>query len=717
MRSPVFPRAASGVLFSLLVGMASAEPIDRQSVVERHTIRLTRIDTESPLSVGNGDFAFTVDPTGLQTFESHFHDEGIPLETSSTLPWAWHEFPNTQGLTLADAMMPHDFHGRTVMFAGRQNSPAGAYFRENPHPIPLGQISLWLDGRIVEEAELLRIEQTLNPWTGIIRSAYMLAGEPVVVETVAHATASAAAVRIESPLVQAGRVAVHFRFPYSYKLNSRNKPPFAWDHPDKHRTLIARRGENFAELTRELDASRYAVRVRWEGEGSFAEAGPHDFKLEARGGGVLAMACEFGPVTTSDPAKALRFADVRESSLSGWRDYWMNGGIIDLSGSSDPRARELERRIILSLYLVKVNYAGSFPPSEDGLTNITWYGKHHSEMYYWHAAHFYAWGRPELLEKSLTWYKNVLLPAGIKDAQAQGFEGVRWPKMSGIDGRTGPGTINPYIIWNQPNPIALCELVYRAKPTRETLEKYQDVVFESAKFLASFAHLDPKTDRYVLGPPIKNVSESSGANLTQNPTFELAYWYYGLQVAQQWRQRLGLTPETKWAEVLAKISRLPVSPEGFYLEIETFPDIYKRESGLPTSMLMALGFMPRTDLVDLETMRRTFHEVTRRNGGPESWVSWAYGQAALTATRLNEPATAVNILCNPRPQARFMTNGHVRRPKEPDNCPAYLPVNASLLLAVGAMTGGWDGAPDKPAPGFPQDGTWVVRSEGLNRMP
>lgn len=708
MRLPV-------VSLLLLVGPLVAAPIDRQAVVERHTVHLTRVDVESPLSVGNGDFAFTVDPTGLQTFE-YFHDEGIPLETSSTLPWAWHEFPNTQGLKLEDAMMPHDFHGRTVMFAGRQNSPAGTYFRENPHPIPLGQISLWLDGRVVEAAELSKIDQTLNPWTGIIRSTYTLAGQPVVVETMADAKYAAMAARIESSLVREGRLTVHFRFPYSYQLSSRNKPPLAWDHPDKHRTTITQSGNGFAELTRELDASRYFTRVRWDGAADFAAVAPHHFKLAARDSGTLAFVCEFTPVA-ADARKWLTCDNVRDSSVAGWKDYWTKGGIIDLSGSTDPRAKELERRIILSLYLVKVNYAGSFPPSEDGLTNITWYGKHHSEMYFWHTAHFYAWGHPELLEKSLTWYRNVLLPAGLKDAKAQGFDGVRWPKMSGIDGRTGPGTINPYIIWNQPNPIALCELVYRANPTRETLEKYRDVVSESAKFLASFAYLDPKTDRYVLGPPIKNVSESSGVNATQNPAFELAYWHYGLKVAQEWRQRLGLAPEPKWADVLAKLAKLPVSSEGFYVEIESFPDIFKRKGSVPTSMLMALGYMPKTDAVDLETMRRTFHEVTQRNGGEHSWVSWAYGQGALTAARLNEPATAVNILCNPRPEARFMSNGHVRRPKEPDNCPAYLPVNAALLLAVGTMAGGWDGAPAVNAPGFPQDGTWVVRSEGLNRMP
>jgi hypothetical protein len=64
-----------------------------------------------------------------------------------------------------------------------------------------------------------------------------------------------------------------------------------------------------------------------------------------------------------------------------------------------------------------------------------------------------------------------------------------------------------------------------------------------------------------------------------------------------------------------------------------------------------------------------------------------------------------------------MINGHVRRPKEPEGCVTYLPVNASLLTAVGLMAGGWDGAPEVAAPGFPQDGSWVVRAEGLNPLP
>jgi len=47
----------------------------------------------------------------------------------------------------------------------------------------------------------------------------------------------------------------------------------------------------------------------------------------------------------------------------------------------------------------------------------------------------------------------------------------------------------------------------------------------------------------------------------------------------------------------------------------------------------------------------------------------------------------------------------------------YLPGNAGLLYAVAMMAAGWDGAPDPHAPGFPDDGSWNVRYEGLKTAP
>ncbi len=62
--------------FLLCAVTACAQPIDRHALVTRHDVVLTNFDAANPLSVGNGEFAFTVDATGLQTFPEAFdaHD-------------------------------------------------------------------------------------------------------------------------------------------------------------------------------------------------------------------------------------------------------------------------------------------------------------------------------------------------------------------------------------------------------------------------------------------------------------------------------------------------------------------------------------------------------------------------------------------------------------------------------------------------------------------
>jgi hypothetical protein len=41
--------------------------INRYELVNRHNPVLTKADKSSPLTVGNGNFAFTADITGMQT--------------------------------------------------------------------------------------------------------------------------------------------------------------------------------------------------------------------------------------------------------------------------------------------------------------------------------------------------------------------------------------------------------------------------------------------------------------------------------------------------------------------------------------------------------------------------------------------------------------------------------------------------------------------------
>lgn len=702
------------VLFAPL--LAAAAPIDRQAVVSRHDVRNTRIDPESTLTLGNGDFAFSVDVTGLQGLERIYYDNGLPLETRTT--WAWHEFPNTEGFKLEDTFGPVDFHGRTIQYPIRQKTPAGAYFRENPQPMPMGQFAFTLFGEPLRTEDIAGIDQKLDLWTGLVTSKLLVRGEPLEVVTAAHGTGAVLAVQARSPLIARGDLQVRVRFPYAYRASVAHKPPHIWELPGSHTTRFAlASGENLARFDRASDTTRYAADLRWSTPAALTEAGPHDYRLRATSGDTLAFTCAFSDAQNSAPAGAAAFAQVAESSTAAWRDYWTKGGLIDLGAATDPRAKELERRTILSLYLMRVNYAGVFPPAETGLQHLSWFGKHNSEVYFLHAAQFYQWGHVDLLEKGLSWYRKIL-PQGIEHAKSEGFDGVRWPKMSGLDGRPSPGGINPYIIWNQPNPIYLSELVYRAKPTPETLATYRDVVAESAKFLASFAHHDD-AGVWHLGPPIKNVTESTGAHLVRNPAFEIAFWYYGLSVAQTWRERLGQPRDPLWDDILKNLAPMPRTADGkLYLEIEGIDHIYepKGNEKIPTSMLLALGYLPATPKLDLAVARRTFDTIHAHNG-LSGWVSWQMGQGGMTAARLGEPEVAIDILTNREGPARFMGSGYVRRPRDPDGAVAYLPANSSFLTAVGLMAGGWDGSPAGPAPGFPKNGKWDVRVEGLLPMP
>lgn len=76
-----------------------------------------------------------------------------------------------------------------------------------------------------------------------------------------------------------------------------------------------------------------------------------------------------------DASKRVR--EVMDRSEKGWINFWETGGMIRLNKSSDERAMELERRIILSQYLMAVNSSGSAPPQETGLTCNSWYGNSH----------------------------------------------------------------------------------------------------------------------------------------------------------------------------------------------------------------------------------------------------------------------------------------------------------------------------------------------------
>ncbi|MEY4918370.1 MAG: hypothetical protein RL616_2283, partial [Verrucomicrobiota bacterium] len=86
------------------------------------------------------------------------------------------------------------------------------------------------------------------------------------------------------------------------------------------------------------------------------------------------------------------------------------------------------------------------------------------------------------------------------------------------------------------------------------------------------------------------------------------------------------------------------------------------------------------------------------------------------AARLGEGEMAIQALLMNKPKNTYLVNGH--NPQGGPTLPLYLPGNGGVLYATALMAAGWDGAPvGRHAPGFPDDGNWVVRWEGLKKAP
>ncbi len=695
-----------------IVTRLPAEPIDRHALVTRHNVVLEQFDIHNPLSVGNGQFAFTVDATGLQTFPDAFTDT-TPLGTLSD--WGWHSAPNPNHYDIDHFHFKEytDLHGRKVPYAdepGNVITPEIKWLRANPHRLHLGQIGFVLlkaDGTPAQPNDLTEVHQTLDLWDGEITSHFTFGGQPVDVETVCAADQDAIAVRVVSPLARQGRLGIKIHFPYG----TGEIATADWNHPEAHTTMLLRTGADRATFLRHLDGDVYAVDAQWSAGATLTNTAAHEYVVWPAGtGDALELVCRFVPAAATAPLAD--FATLRAVTAQHWNQFWSTGGAMDLSGSKDPRWFELERRIVLSQYLTAIQSAGKNPPQETGLTYNSWEGKFHLEMHWWHEAHFALWGREALLANSLGFYDRIL-PRAQGTAQKQGYAGARWPKMTSPSGKESPSPVGPFLVWQQPHPIFYAELQYRAHPDAATLKQYATVVDQTAEFMASYATWDQTNNRYVLGPILQCAQERFPKNHTLNPTFELAYWRWGLETAQQWRLRQGLARNAQWDAVLKDLAQAPVG-EGKYLFNETTPDSYtnpKWNMDHP-AVVGALSFVPGPG-IDLPTMKQTFDWVWANWNWPDTW-GWDYPMLAMTAARLGETGHAVDALLLDTPKNHYALNGHVY---QREGLTIYLPANGGLLYAAALMAAGWDGAPKRPAPGFPDDGSWTVRWENLRVAP
>lgn len=691
------------------------DKINRKELVRRHDIVIDEPNNKTPLSVGNGKFGYTVDVTGMQTFPKYYRS-GQALCTLAE--WAWHSYPMPESLKgieykyrmykAGDREVPYPVgyyakyeDGKLIM--GLPEHPDDwdfetqtelyNYIRQNSHRCHLGMNGFSFAEK-TEVEDIKDINQVQNLYNGMITSKFTVRGESAEVNTCADFERDAYAVKAKSSMLKDGKMGIYFDFPYSSPFNAACVEERV---SEGNLTEVVKEDDGFVVLKRMLDADVYYVGISYT-DGA-VKAGENRLDISANSD-ELEIAVEFAK--SPEVLKKITFAEVSKSGEKALENYWEKGGMIDFGEVDDPRAKELEDRMIKSMYITRINSCAPFPPHESGFVgNSSWYSTSHTEMHYWHSAHFAQFSRPELLDISLNSY-NTHIDKLAELAKRQGYKGLRVPKMVGIGMEERPSYIAPLLLWEQPHPIMLAELLYRINNDKSVLEKYFTLLEGLTEFMLDILIYEKDTDRYVLGAPLIPAQEQYDPETVKNPIYELEYWYFGFCVYKKWCERLGKTPLADLDEKMSKLAKSPVK-DGIYIAHENCPDTYERFNVDHPSFMCGYGVLPG-DRLDRETVSRTFDKVVDVWQWDHTW-GWDYALLAMCAGKLDRYEDAVNILLRDSSKNRYSKNGHVYQYPE---LPCYIDTNGALLNALGFLAVGCDG---NPGCKFPKD--WNVKVEDI----
>nr|WP_319475117.1 hypothetical protein [uncultured Sphaerochaeta sp.] len=675
--------------------------IERKRLVQQMNPKVHAWDPDSFLSVGNGNFAYTVDCTGTQSQSSHTKGK-TPLCTMSS--WGLHNYPGKEEKHYDRLILKQYEHaGRTVGYMSDDTTQEALFhdLRVNPHRCNLAHIGL--QARTPDDMKNMEsINQELDLWSGIITSDFQIEDEPVQVHTLCHPRQDQLSFRVRASLLAKGTLNLAIRFPYpSHDITASN-----YTKPDAHHSELIDNGRGRYCIKRTVDTMQYEVHILLSTHASIRQSATHEFMISAS-----QEMLEVGVLFQHGQEKqeVVNFSQALDACTLYWASFWQDGAFIDLSSSSDPRAQELQRRMILSRYLLAIQCSGNTPPPETGLTCNSWYGKFHLEMHLLHAAHFALFGQPYLLERSLSYYLEIL-PGAYERAKSQGYQGGRWPKMTDPSGNDSPSAIGTLLCWQQPHPIFYGSLLRKTHPESSLLLPWAEVVRATADFMVDYVIWDEQRKSYIIGPPVIPVQENHDPEKTVNPTFELSYWRWALSEAIDFMEQFGQPVDPKWKQVMEKLSPLPMN-DGAYLAQENCSDTYGAYAYDHPSLLFSLGLLDGRDVYH-KVMEQSLMNVMENWQLNELW-GWDFPLMAMTAARLGKPELALDLLLMDSPKNTYTANGHnAQRPKE--DLPLYLPGNGALLLALALMAGGWEGS-ETPYSGFPRVG-WIVQAEGLKKF-
>lgn len=647
----------------------------------RHPIVLKKGSKAPVIPIGNGELCFTGDRSGLQ---------GTAGNTMAH--WAWHSFPLPEGVNESQLSETGSFNTGRLQGDGRDDfSGCGetvrSYMFDNQHLFNLARLCFSDEnGAPLPEDTFDGAESVCDIVSGLVTSVHYENGIRIKTETCVHGTEDILGIRISCG---GSRPSVLLVFPYP-SLKPGIGVSGSFGLYDRHSTSVSADGP-VIRISRNVDGFRYYADVsvngmRYDADPALHRIIFHTVSEEA------SLVIRFTPDVSH--ASLPSFDDVLKSSAAEAERFRENGGAIDVSGSTNGKWFEFERRMVLSRYLERVQSRGSWPCAEAGLMFMDgWRSQFHMEMVYWHTAHFYMWNDPEANDRQLNCYRSFL-PMAEKLAAQLGYRGAKWGKSCTPTGRTAPWEGNLALLWKQPHPMTFAELEYRNRPTRETLEKWADILDRTAEHMADYVTVD-RDGYYHLRPSMP----PSELGFTYDTLFDLVYWKWGLEEAQLWRERMGRERVPEWDDIAEHMAPLP-EKDGLYIRSPEYTETYTKQNYEHPDMVGILGMIPQTDYVSRSKVRDSLVAVWEKWDRNRIW-GWDFPWIAMCASRVGEPSIAVDAMLS----VDMDEAGASARGSYP-----YLPANGGFLYAAAMMAVGPCG---ENAPGFDSADGWVVRSENI----
>lgn len=589
----------------------------KKSDIIKYNLKFNHIDSKNPVTIGNGDFAITLDQTGTQSLYEIYKD--IPLSTMSNKNWFYKDKKDIK---------PSYVDGKAYMLFNLDNDPNYQTNRQYPFKYSFMQILLYDNDKLIDINNIKDVEQELDVYKGIVTSSFNYKEKNNKTTSFIYQDHDEFNFKLQSDNLN---LALKFNYP-SYTKNGYRQ-----------------------DILPNVLVKEDRITLLYDDKNSLS------FKLKSSSKyQIVENTLIFDDNNVSF---SLALDEIKEGKFLD--EFWKcdNGIIID--------NEELVKKMVLSKYLLHVNSTGIYPPQESGLTYNCWNSKFHLEMHLIHSLWNIYNNHVDDLVKSFDYYLSIM-PSSLKRASLNGYKGLRFPKMTGPDGEDSPSNIGPLLIWQAPHILFMLQEIYYLYNKENIIKKYEPLISGTIDFMISFLTL--KDLKYQMLDPLLEACESIPLDRCQNPSFELEYWRYTLERQPKIDTVLYGHQRYDYLDIASKITT-PKEDDGIYLKTYGVIDKYDLYKDHPTEGFLMSFF--KSKIVDKEKMVKTIDYILK-NMDLSSYWGWDFPFLGLSLLNCGEIEKSIEVTQLNTINNQYLYNGYNTSPR--DDLKAYLPGNGAFLI-------------------------------------